>query len=355
MKVVKVGLSLVITVALVYFLNRDWNSGSPIPALGKFLNPFTGFWQNAETMKPNAETLSLKGLNDEVTILYDSLLIPHVFAKNDDDLYFAQGYITAKNRLWQMEFQTHAAAGRVSEIIGAAALDYDRTQRRRGMIYAAENALNAMESDPIAKAMVTSYTRGINQYIESLRDKDFPLEYKLLNYRPEPWTNLKCALLLKNMALTLNFGDKDIEMTNALKLFDKEVVDLLWPDHEMVGDPIVDRKDNWKFTPVTLDSVPLALPDALINLQPLTKADKDVGSNNWAVGGRKTQTGSPILCNDPHLNLTLPSIWYVIHLNAPGVNVMGASLPGSPAVISGFNDSIAWGSNQCTTRFGGLV
>jgi penicillin amidase len=343
MKLLKVGVSLIITVSLIYFLNRSWNFGSPIPALGKFLNPFTGFWQNAETQNPNPETLSLKGLTDEVSILYDSLLIPHVFAKNDEDLYFAQGYITAKNRLWQMEFQTHAAAGRISEIIGAAALDYDRTQRRRGMIYAAENALNVMESDPIAKAMVTSYTRGINQYIESVRDKDLPLEYKLLNYRPEPWTNLKCALLLKNMALTLNFGDKDIEMTNALKLFDKEVVDLLWPDHEMVGEPIVDRKDNWKFTPVTLDSVPLALPNELIKMPPLDKADKDVGSNNWAVSGRKTQTGSPILCNDPHLNLTLPSIWYVIHLNAPGVNVMGASLPGSPAVISGFNDSIAWG------------
>jgi penicillin amidase len=343
MKLLKVGVSLIITVSLIYFLNRSWNFGSPIPALGKFLNPFTGFWQNAETQNPNPETLSLKGLTDEVSILYDSLLIPHVFAKNDADLYFAQGYITAKNRLWQMEFQTHAAAGRISEIIGAAALDYDRTQRRRGMIYAAENALNVMESDPIAKAMVTSYTRGINQYIESVRDKDLPLEYKLLNYRPEPWTNLKCALLLKNMALTLNFGDKDIEMTNALKLFDKEVVDLLWPDHEMVGEPIVDRKDNWKFTPVTLDSVPLALPNELIKMPPLDKADKDVGSNNWAVSGRKTQTGSPILCNDPHLNLTLPSIWYVIHLNAPGVNVMGASLPGSPAVISGFNDSIAWG------------
>lgn len=343
MKLLKVGLPLVLTVALIYFFNNSWNMGGPIPALGKFLNPFTGFWQNAETQDPETETLTLEGLADEVTILYDTLLIPHVFAKNDNDLYFAQGYITAKNRLWQMEFQTHAAAGRISEIIGAAALDYDRTQRRRGMVYAAENALRTMENDPIAKAMVDSYTRGINQYIESLDQKNLPIEYKLLNYKPEPWTNLKCGLLLKNMALTLNFGDKDIEMTNALKLFDKEILDLLWPDNEKVGDPIVDRTGNWNFKPIPLDSIPLALPEELIHIQPLAKADKDVGSNNWAVSGRKTQTGSPILCNDPHLNLTLPSIWYVIHLSAPGVNVMGASLPGSPAVISGFNDSIAWG------------
>lgn len=343
MKLLKVGLPLVLTVALIYFFNNSWNLGGPIPALGKFLNPFTGFWQNAETRDIETETLTLEGLADEVTILYDTLLIPHVFAKNDNDLYFAQGYITAKNRLWQMEFQTHAAAGRISEIVGAAALDYDRTQRRRGMVYAAENALRTMENDPIAKAMVDSYTRGINQYIESLDQKNLPIEYKLLNYKPEPWTNLKCGLLLKNMALTLNFGDKDIEMTNALKLFDKEILDLLWPDNEKVGDPIVDRTGNWNFKPIPLDSIPLALPQELIHIQPLAKADKDVGSNNWAVSGRKTQTGSPILCNDPHLNLTLPSIWYVIHLSAPGVNVMGASLPGSPAVISGFNDSIAWG------------
>jgi penicillin G amidase len=343
MKLLKVGLPFVITIALIYFLNNSWNLGSPIPALGKFLNPFSGFWQNAETKNIDNEIINLKGLKDEVTIQYDSLLIPHVFAKNDEDLYLAQGYITAKNRLWQMEFQTHAAAGRISEIIGEAALDYDRTQRRRGMVFAAENALKSMEADPIAKAMVDSYTRGINQYIESLNYKNLPLEYKLLNYTPEPWSNLKCGLLLKNMALTLNIGDKDIEMTNALHLFGKEMLDLLWPDDEKMGDPIVDNTGNWKFTPITLDSTPLALPYELINLKPFEKPSKDVGSNNWAVSGRKTNTGSPILSNDPHLNLTLPSIWYVIHMQAPGVNTMGASLPGSPAVISGFNDSIAWG------------
>ncbi|MBK7652970.1 MAG: penicillin acylase family protein [Flammeovirgaceae bacterium] len=151
MKFVKVGVSLIITVSLVYFLNSSWNFGSPIPALGKFLNPFGGFWQNAEGKEQN-ETLHLVGLKDEVIIQYDSLLIPHIFAKNDADLYLAQGYITAKNRLWQMEFQTHAAAGRISEIIGSAALDYDRIQRRRGMVFAAENALKAMEEDPIAES-----------------------------------------------------------------------------------------------------------------------------------------------------------------------------------------------------------
>ncbi len=343
MKLVKPGLSLLITIALIYCLNRSWNFGKPIPPLGKFLDPFGGFWQNAEGKNKPDESISIPGLLDEVIIHYDSLLIPHVFAKNELDLFVAQGYVTAQNRLWQMEFQTHAAAGRISEIIGAAALDYDRTQRRRGMVYAAENSLAAMENDADAKALVTSYTKGINQYIESLSYKDLPLEYKLFDYEPELWTNLKCGLLLKNMALTLNSGDKDLEMTNALQLFDKELIDLVWPDNEMVGDPIVDKPNGWNFEPIKLDSTPFALPKELVDVKPLEKSPPDVGSNNWAVSGKKTHSGFPILCNDPHLSLTLPSIWYTIHLQAPGINVMGASLPGSPAVISGFNDSIAWG------------
>jgi penicillin amidase len=340
-------VSLLITVALVVALHRSWNFGTSIPPLGKFLDPFHGFWQNAESPTMKSRTLAIPGLKEPVTVVYDSLHIPHLFANNDEDLYFAQGYVTAADRLWQMEFQTHAGAGRISEIIGKAALDYDRDQRRMGMLFAAQNSEAAMNADPTAKAMVDSYSNGINAYIQTLTYGELPIEYKLLDYRPEPWTNLKVALLLANMAKTLNVGEKDLEMTNALKLFGKETCDLLFPDNENVGDPIVDSPGGWKFKPVTLDGTPLALPDELVNVKPVgEKTSKDVGSNNWAVSGSKTATGSPMLCNDPHLTLSLPSIWYVIHLHAPGVNVMGASLPGAPAVVSGFNDSIAWGETN---------
>ena len=343
MKLVKLAISLLITISLIYFLNNSWNFGSPIPPLGKFLDPFHGFWKNAQTTAVDSETISIPGLKDKVTIYYDSVLVPHIYAANDEDLYAAQGYITAKNRLWQMEFQTHAAGGRISEVVGKAALDFDRTQRRLGMGYAAETSVKSMEANPIAKAMVDNYTKGVNAYIQSLSYSELPIEYKLLGYAPEPWTNLKSGLLLKYMAKTLNTGERDLEMTNALKLFGKETIDLLFPDQEGVGDPIVDNTGNWKFKPTTLDSVPPSVPNELVNIQPLEKSPPDIGSNNWAVSGTKTKSGAPILCNDPHLELNLPSIWYVVHMNAPGVNVMGASLPGSPAIISGFNDSIAWG------------
>ena len=341
MNLAKFFTSLVITLLLVYLMDRGWTIGSiSIPPVGKFMDPFRGFWQNLEPIGfQGKKQVVIPGLKQPVTVVYDSLLIPHIFAKNNDDLYLAQGYITAMHRLWQMEFQTHAAAGRVSEIVASdAVLNYDRRQRRLGMVYGAQQALTAMDSHPA----IIQYTRGVNHFIESLNYKRLPFEYKLLNYKPEPWTHLKCALLLKNMSQTLNMGDQDLEMTNALKLYGKEMVDLLYPDNENTGDPIVDKPGGWDFTPVTMDTVPLALPDELIRINKAPGADPTTGSNNWAVAGSKTYTGSPMLAGDPHLQLSLPSIWYAAQLNAPGINVMGASLPGVPSIIIGFNDSIAW-------------
>jgi penicillin amidase len=342
MKNVKLALALATTLALVYFFQNDWNFGSPVPAFGKFLNPFRGVWQNADGGAYADETLRIASLEAPVEVVYDSLLIPHIFAQNDRDLYRTLGYVHAQHRLWQMEFQVLATAGRLSEIVGDRALDYDRSQRRQGMVFGAKNGLAAMEQDPQIKEIIDAYTEGVNTYIAQLSEKDLPLEYKLLNYQPEPWDNLKMALFLKRMSQTLNRGDSDFENTNALNLFGKELMDVLYPDREST-DPIVDKPGGWNFAPVTLpDSLPLAVPKEWISMLPLEQPAEGVGSNNWAVAGSKTATGSPILSGDPHLELNLPSIWFVAHLNSPTVNVMGATFPGEPGVIIGFNDSIAW-------------
>lgn len=348
MRVFKFIICFIITLGLIYFLDNRWViKENPIPPLGRFLDPFNGFWRNleAENFK-GPDLLNIRGLQEDVKVVFDSLTIPHIFANNDLDLYFAQGYITARHRLWQMEFQTHAAAGRVSEIIGAgkndAFLQYDRGQRRLGMVFAAKQALGSLAGNQEALIMVEKYTEGINAYIRTLSYKTLPFEYKLLNYRPEPWTTLKCALLLKSMAQTLNMGDKDIEMTNALKLFGWDMLDLLYPDREAVGEPIVDNTGGWKFKVNIADTVPMALPEELVNIKNHPSADPTTGSNNWAVSGSRTATGSPILCGDPHLNLNLPSLWYAIQLNAPGINSLGVSLPGAPGIIIGCTDSIAW-------------
>ena len=345
MKVIKFSLSLIITLGLVFFLNNNWTiKGIPIPPLGRFLDPFHGFWQNIEHKNfQGEEKLDIPGLQSPVTVVYDSLLIPHIYAQNENDLYFAQGYVTAMHRLWQMEFQIYGASGRISEIIGEVALDYDRKQRRLGMVFGAEHAVETMMKDPEINNVMTQYTNGVNAYITTLAADKLPFEYKLLNYKPEPWTNLKIGLLLKNLSQTLNIAENDLEMTNALKLYGKDVVDLLYFDSEKpTGDPIVSNPGGWNFQTLKLDSLPLALPDELIKLPATTEKKKGIGSNNWAVHGSKTASGYPIICNDPHLALSFPSIWFVAHLNAPGVNVMGGSLPGTPAIVIGFNDSIAW-------------
>lgn len=345
MKTFKIVLSLVITVVLVYALNRSWAvaPGLTLPPIGKFLDPFHGFWRNSEKKTVIPETIEVPGLKGEVKVVYDSMLIPHIYATNEEDLYFTQGYVIASHRLWQMEMQTRGGSGRLAEVLGPQMLDFDRSQRRLGMVWAAEKMLKVLESTPETNMAITAYTNGVNAYIESLSDYDLPLEYKLLDFKPEPWKNFNTAMLAKNMAQTLNFSDKDKEMTNALTMVGKPMVDLLWPDNENSGDPIIDKPGGWKFPPIKFDTIPLALPNQLVKTHHLQKASQDVGSNNWAVSGRKTATGSPLLANDPHLDLSLPSLWFVVHLNAPGINTMGGIIPGAPGVLIGFTDSIAWG------------
>jgi len=315
-----------------------------LPPLGKFLDPFHGFWKNAETgkMKEN-QTLQLSSLNGPVTILYDDRQIPHIFAENDHDLYFAQGYVTAKDRLWQMEFQTHAAAGRLSEIVGHRALEYDRFQRRIGMLSGAQNSLKAMESDPVILEVVLAYTAGVNAFIEALDPKDYPVEYKILDYAPEPWTTLKCALLLKYMAWMLTGYASDLQMSNTLAKFGKETVEDLFPYYPKNMQPVIPEGTPWNFIPQPIKKPKTEFTPKITNKILSYEANPATGSNNWAVSGSKTASGFPILANDPHLEMNLPSIWYEMQLVSPSVNVYGVSLPGAPNIVIGFNEKIAWG------------
>ena len=346
MKVFGFLLSFLVTIALVVVLS--WRI-DPLPPLGYFLDPFHGFWQNAEGEGVSLDTnLTLDDLQEPVTVQYDSLLIPHIFAQNDADLYRAQGYVQASHRLWQLEFVTHVAAGRVSEIVGARAREYDRLQRRKGLAFAAEKSLRLMEEDPTATAVLDAYTDGINSYIENLTYQDLPVEYKLLDYWPEPWTPLKTALLLKYMADDLAGYDEDLENTNALMLWGKERFDFLYPQYYPDADPVISADHAWNFEPIPIDTPEVSFTDNQLTTQALPKPNPDNGSNNWAVSGTKTRSGQPILANDPHLGLNLPSIWFVVQLHTPEMNVLGATLPGAPGVIIGCNDSIAWGVTNAT-------
>ncbi len=310
-----------------------------LPPVFKFIDPFHGFWTNAEL--ENAEPgLSVEGTKDEASVVFDERGVPHVFAANEYDLYYLQGYLTAKDRLWQMEFQTHAAAGRVSEIVGEKALEFDLEQRRIGMTYAAENALELIRKDSASMLILTAYANGVNQFISELDESSLPLEYKLLDYRPEPWTIDKSGLLLKYMAKMLTGSERDKAYTEAFKLLGEDMFWKLYPDQVYLDDPIVPG-----FSFDTTSSTSTAYQPHLDKDNWVTPYVRPqyVGSNNWAVSGDRTESGNAILCNDPHLRLSLPSIWYEIQLNAPGINCYGVSLPGSPGITVGFNERIAWG------------
>lgn len=341
MKFLKAFLSLAITIILIWTLQIKIG---PLPPLGKFLNPATGFWQNAESRHISAsETLDLPGLKHEVTIAYDEHMIPHIFAKNDHDLYYAQGYVTAHDRLWQMDIQTRSASGRLAEVIGKAALSHDRYERRMGMSYGAENTINQMMADPLMHSVVQAYTDGVNAYIHQLSPKDYPIEFKLLDYSPEDWQPINCAYLLKLMSETLAGGSDQFAMTNDLKRFGPKIMKDLFPDYPFHEEPIIPIGTKWNFKPLPIPK-PSASFLAQINdsIHPVEKIP-GIGSNNWAVSGSKTASGYPILANDPHLNLTFPSIWYQMQLNSSTVNVNGVSLPGAPGIVIGYNDHVSWG------------
>lgn len=355
-------LSAIFTLLITLALNNKLGS---LPAMGKLLNPFYGVWQNTETNSNFKDrNIQLTGLKGKVNVLYDDRLVPHIEAENENDLYFMQGYITAKNRLWQMEISTHAAAGRVSEIVGEKGLENDRIMRRIGMTFGAENAQSFILKDEKSKQLITAYCNGVNAYIKSLKKSELPIEYKLLDYQPETWTPIKVALLLKNMANMLSVYEYDVQNTAFTKQFGKEEFSKLYPDFIPDEDPIISNESTEKKfqtedkIPITSTSQNFTKTQAQStqstfgkNIQQAQFDNKNtplefesaMASNNWAVGGIKTASGKPILCNDPHLKLSLPSIWYEMHLSAPGVNVYGATIPGAPAVIIGFNDSIAWG------------
>lgn len=354
MRILKFSLSLLFTCAAIWLLQTPQKIGdSTLPPLGAFFNPFSGFWKNAEPADGFfPKNMNLPGLKGKVEVVYDDLLVPHIFAENQEDAVRVQGYLTAQHRLWQMDIATRKASGRLSEVLGERTLNLDRLARRRGMVFAAENAVLSWSKSPEGMRLLNAYTEGVNAYIGQLSPADYPLEFKLLDYKPEPWSVLKTALVVEAMAETLCSRDDDLAATNALAQFGRDTFNYLYPEWNPKQQPIIPDTGQWKDWKVTLP--PLPAPNA--SLSGVFEKNEDyfsqneipddgyiVGSNNWALAGSNTASGHPILCNDPHLNLTLPSFWFQIQIHTPEQNCYGVSLQGIPGIIIGFNENMAWG------------
>ena len=276
-------------------------------------------------------TVKIQGLRGQVEVIRDRWGVPHVFAASTHDLFFAQGYVHAQDRLWQMEFNRRAASGRLSEIFGAVTLDTDRFLRVIGLRRAAEAEWTTMDAE--TRAVFDAYAAGVNAFVAQ-HAGNLPVEFALLRFRPQPWTPVDSLAFAKLMAWRLS-GNWESELLRAhfVSRFGEEGARVLMPPYPEDSPIIVPAEANYQAWN----------QDALLRLVDLSARIPGRGSNNWVVSGGRTATGRPILANDPHLEALMPSIWYEMHLSGGPVNVIGVTFPGTPAVIIGHNNSIAWG------------
>lgn len=306
--------------------------------------------------------VSLPGLDGEVNIYRDEYGIPQIYASSLHDLFYAQGYVHAQDRFWQMDFWRHIGAGRLSELFGESQVETDAFLRTMGWARIAEEEL--LESGPEAIAILTAYSEGVNAYLADHSGAALGLEYAVLglqnaDYRPEPWTPVHTLTWAKAMAWDLRGNlDTEIERALLLKVFPpNQVADLFPPypaDHPVIVESFpltAGGADLSAAAPFSAADPALeAAARALSLLDPLLgPSGAGIGSNSWALSGKRTESGMPLLANDPHLGIQMPSIWYQIGLHcqpqseACPYEVAGFSFAGVPGVVIGHNDRIAWG------------
>lgn len=349
LKSIKVVFVSILLFSLCYFLHNGFRVSEQlrIPGLTRLLNPNDGLWNNIDiSFQETDKTIHLEGIDGEIRIYYDDRLVPHIFANSDKDAVYAQGYVLAQHRLWQMDFMSRLAAGRLSEVLGKATINRDLMMRKYGLEYSANIAIEKWKQFPESYASIDAFKNGINAYINSLEPKDLPLEFKLANYKPKVWTDLNSALVSKYMAFTLSRYGPDIYNTNARILLGDDIFEKLYNQRNPKQIPVI-REDVSVATSVTREK-----PEDVDFLEnPISgytykEPTPGAGSNNWAIGPSKSASGNAILANDPHLQLSLPSVWYELHIVTPTTNAYGVTVPGIPGIIIGFNEDIAYGSTN---------
>ncbi|MBC6993796.1 penicillin acylase family protein [Neolewinella lacunae] len=375
--------------------------GLPVPALGEFFNPATGFWRNTQpalSLRRGQRSIASAHPLAAGDIFFDDRGVPHIFAPTLENACFLQGYSHAADRLWQMDISTRATEGTLSEVLGQRTLERDRDQVRRGFRSAAQREIDTMRVHfPDDYRYLEAYAAGINAWIDQLQPRDYPVEYKLLGHQPLHWSPYRTALLMKGMSQSLSGYNVDAKTVKTRERLGAERYAELFPERFPGASPIVPDASGARPSAVpTLPVLPIpevgdasapgptlpqrdfagqpspapaaaptttsrsayhagspqlntltdphAVPEALpYTLLPPHPSN---GSNNWAVSSEHSNTGYPLLASDPHLNLTLPSIWCEVQIHLPGVNARGVGLPGAPGIMIGFNDHVAYGETN---------
>jgi penicillin G amidase len=305
-------------------------------------------------------TIQLHGLSAAVSIRRDSHGVPHIEATTQDDLLLAQGYVTAQDRLWQMDVLRRNALGELAEILGASLIEHDKAERVFQFRNVAQRVYSSLaEAD---RHRYEQYARGVNLFI-SQNSTHLPAEFRLLHYRPRPWSGVDSVSIGLNMVQSLDnhWGDKLSRERVAARLHNAKLEAQLYPT------------GTWRDRPPTAAVADMTQPhpappqdddedndqtQTRLDLPGMTPEDFKIlresmgisacrgcipGSNNWVIAGKHTASGKPLLSNDMHLGLSVPNIWYMADLKAPGLHVTGVTLPGVPLIIAGHNDHIAWG------------
>ncbi|HKU27265.1 MAG TPA: penicillin acylase family protein, partial [Candidatus Sulfotelmatobacter sp.] len=290
-----------------------------------------------DVLSPIHGKLVVSGLKEPVNVLRDHWGVAHIYANNQHDLFFAQGFVVAQDRLFQMEMWKRAGQGRLAELLGPSAVQRDINARL--LRYRGDMKTEYESYSPDTEAILSAFTEGINAEIRSLKSNGgpgLPIEFQLAGFEPEPWKPEDCLNRMAAFSMTGNaFSElRDAELVTNLGVPKASAVLSLDPKVELDPAPGADLRG---LNPSLLEN--LVGSDARIEFP----SDTGLGSNNWTISGKLTATGKPILANDPHRVMALPSLRYIIHLVAPGWDVIGAGEPGLPGVAVGHNQHIAWG------------
>ncbi|TLS38988.1 penicillin acylase family protein [Pseudalkalibacillus caeni] len=274
--------------------------------------------------------LPLTQLSQNVSVYRDKSGVPHIEAKNMRDLFIAQGFVTAQDRLFQMDLSRRQASGELSEVIGAKTIERDKFFRTLGLRRAAEASLDGYSEE--AREILDWYAEGVNAYIKQSKDNgSLPIEFMLLGYEPKKWTSIDSLTIGKYMAFDLGgHWEGQAFRYYLLQNFTEEEALDLFPSYPEDGSKVLQA----------LRETPLDLSDRFASA---VVPNAFNGSNNWVVSGKKTESGKPYLADDPHLGLATPAIWYETHLNSPDFKVNGVIFAGIPGIILGKNEHIAWG------------
>ena len=344
-----------LTVAALLGLALAWpgvRGIGPVPPLGQLLDPVNGAWGAARDDRNDRLEIRIPSLSAPVDVWYDRRDVPHIFASTEADAIRALGWVVARDRLFQMEAQWRAASGRLTEWAGTIALPSDQEMRRLGLPASAEEQDKALNTESRQRLILDAYADGVNAWIDRMRPSEWPLEYRLLGVRPARWSAINTMHLFARMGWTLAFGSStERTRVEVAALVGDSAATALFPVHTPIVEPIQPNGQTaprFEFTRLPPPGSPNGTARVVAGMLPDPPADDDgvrrsFASNNWAVAPGRTAAGKALLAGDPHLDMSLPSLWYEVHLVVPGVlDVYGVTIPGAPAVVIGFTRNVAW-------------